>query len=202
MRAEDILDAIGNVDDTCIKNAKEKNKSRKNFWVSVGAMAACFALVMVIPFISDTKQGTGPNELQEPIAGPLDERNPGLQNPDIQNPDVNKQYAFSYIMVYYSFDNKSKIAPRQNTLENTEMVNVLEYMETIIANNKEGISYNEGEWNHVVQEKDAIINCMDGENNLQAEYLLTTNSLYDYQTNTEYTLSEEEVIQLKALLVK
>lgn len=200
MRPENILDAIGNVDDTCIKNAKEKKKSRKNYWISIGVMAACFALVVVIPFI--TKHGTNPDELQGPIVDPLEERNAGPQNTDIQNPDVNKQYAFSYILVYYNFNNKSKIAPRQNTLENTELVNVLEYMETIIANSKEEISYKEGEWNYVVQEKDVIINCMDEENNLQAEYLLTTNSLYDYQTNTEYTLSEEEVKELKALLIK
>lgn len=202
MRPENILDAIGNVDDTCIKNAKEKNKSRKNYWISVGTMAACFALVVIIPFISKTELGTTPGELKRPITDPFDEQNPGRDNPDIENPDENNQYGFSYIMVYYNFNNKNKIAPRQNTLEDTKMVNVLEYMETIKANKKEVISYKEGEWNYVVQEQDVIINCMDVENNLQAEYLLTTNSLYDYQTNTEYTLSEEEVKQLKALCIK
>ncbi len=201
MKPENILDAIGNVDDTCIKNAKEKKKSRKNFWVSIGAMAACLALVVVIPFISQKMHGIGLNELQNPVVDPLDERNPGPQNPDIQNPDVNKQYAFSYIRVYYNFNSKSKIAPRQNTLENTKMVNVLEYIESII-DNKEGISYKNDEWNHEVQEKDVSINCIDFENKLQAEYLLTNNSLFDYQTNTEYTLSDEEVKQLKALCVK
>lgn len=201
MRPENILDAIGNVDDTCIKNAKEKKKSKKNYWISVGAMAACFALVVVIPFISKTKQVPGPNELKRPIEDSLDERNPGPQNPDIQNPDINKQYAFSYIMVYYNFNNKLKLAPRQNTLETTEMIKVLEYLENIM-NNREGTSYDNDEWNHEVQEKDVVINCIDFENKLQAEYLLTNNSLFDYQTNTEYTLSEEEVKQLKALCVK
>lgn len=200
MKPENILEAIGNVDDSCIKNTKEKKKPRKKYWVSVGAMAACLALVVVIPFVSQTKHGTGPNELQDPVADPLDERNLGPQNPDIQNKDVSKQYAFSCIKVYYNFNNKLKLAPRQHTLENTEMVNVLEYMETIIANNKEGISYNNNDWNYEVQEKDVVINCLDGEYKLQAEYLLTDNSLFDYQTNTEYTLSEEEVKQLKELL--
>lgn len=202
MRPENILDAIGNVDDTCIKNAKEKKTSRKNYWISVGAMAACLALVVAIPFINQTKPGTIPGELKRPITDPFDEQNPGRDNPDIENPDVNKQYAFSYIKVYYNFNNKLKLAPRQNTLETTEMVDVLEYMESLIANKGEGISYNEGEWNYEAQEKDVLINCMDAENNLQAEYLLTTKSLYDYQTNTEYALTEEEVKELKLLLVK
>lgn len=200
MKPENILDAIGNVDDICIKNAKEKKKSRKNYWISVGAMAACLALVVAIPFLSQSKHGTGPNTVQDPVEDPLEERTPGLQNPDIQNPDLNIQYAFSYIRVYYSFNDKLKLAPRQNTLENTEMVNVLEYIENIIESRK-GVSYND-EWNHDVQEQDVLINCMDAGNKLQAEYLLTTGSLFDYQTNTEYTLSEEEVKQLKALCMK
>lgn len=197
MKPENILDAIGNVNDTCIKNAKEKKKSRKNYWVSIGAMAACLALVVIS--IHGIKK--------DPVIVPPDTQTPGPQNPDIQNPDVKTpdletpQYAFSYIRVYYNFNSKSKIAPKQNTLENTKMVNVLEYIESII-DNREGISFKNDEWNHEVQEKDVVINCIDFENKLQAEYLLTNSSLFDYQTNTEYTLSEEEVQQLKALCIK
>jgi len=183
MKPENILDAIGNVDDTCIKEAKEKKKSQKTYWISISALAACLALVVGVPYISKTMNGIG--------------KNPVIVPPDTQNP----QYAFSYIRVFYNFNSKSKIAPRQNTLENTEMDKVLEYIETIIES-REGISYKNDEWEHEVQEKDVSINCIDFENKLQAEYLLTTNSLFDYQTNTEYTLSEEEVQQLKALCIK
>lgn len=192
MKPENILDAIGNVDDTCIKKAKEKKKSWKNYFVSIGAMAACLALVVI------TIQGIK----KDPIILPPDKQPPapGPRNPDIQNPDSqNTQYAFSSIMVYYNFDNKSKIAPAQHSLENTEMVNVLEYIKSIM-DNREGKSYKNDDWNHDVQEKDVVIECIDSESNLQAEYLLTNDFLFDYQTYTEYTLSEEEVKQLKALL--
>ena len=196
MKPEDILDAIGNVDDICIKKAKEKNKSRKNFWISAGVLAACLTLAVGIPAISKT----GPDTPKEPVIGTPDTQSPGPRNPDVENSDSqNAQYAFSYIRVYFNFDDKSKIAPRQNTLENQEMANVMEYMESILTG-REGISYSNGEWNHDVQKKDIVINCLDEEYKLQAEYLLTNNILFDYQTNTEYILTKDEVKQLKDLL--
>lgn len=185
MKPENILDAIGNVDDTCIKNAKEKKKTLKKYWISIGTMAACLALVVIII------QGIG----KIPVVIPFDTQTPGSQNPDVSI----SQYAFSYIKVYYNFDSKSKIAPAQHSLETTEMVNVLNYMSSIIES-RDGKSYKDNEWNHDVQQKDVVIECIDLENELQAEYLLTNNLLFDYQTNTEYTLSEEEVNELKALL--
>lgn len=190
MKPENILDAIGNVDDNCIKNAKEKKKSLKKYWISIGAMAACLALVVILV-----------HEIGKiPVVIPSVTQTPGSQNPDSKNPDLaDPQYAFSYITVYYNFDSKLKIAPAQHSLGKTEMVNVLSYMGSIIES-REGKYYKDDEWNYDIQKKDVVIECVDLENESQAEYLLTYNCLFDYQTNTEYTLSEEEVKELKALL--
>lgn len=51
MKPEDILDAIGNVDETCIKKAKEKKKSNKAVWITVTSIAACLALIVSIPYV-------------------------------------------------------------------------------------------------------------------------------------------------------
>ena len=54
MNTDDIIDALGEVDHTCIQNAREpkKKKSRKALWMSAGAVAACLAGVLLSPHIS------------------------------------------------------------------------------------------------------------------------------------------------------
>ena len=51
MKREDILDAIGNVDDACIKRAKEKKKSHRKLWIAIGSLAACLLVVFMLPAI-------------------------------------------------------------------------------------------------------------------------------------------------------
>lgn len=41
MKLDDLLDAIGNVDDVCVKRAKEKKKTHRALWAVVGTLAAC-----------------------------------------------------------------------------------------------------------------------------------------------------------------
>ena len=54
MNTDDIIDALNEVEDTCIQNAREpkKKKSHKALWISVGAVAACLAGVLLLPHIS------------------------------------------------------------------------------------------------------------------------------------------------------
>lgn len=54
MKSDDILDAIGLVEDAYIKKAKEKKKSKKNkknMWITIGTIAACLVLFFLIPNI-------------------------------------------------------------------------------------------------------------------------------------------------------
>ena len=49
MKSDDILDAIGAVDDKCVERAKKNQKSkRRGLWITVGAAAACLALVLMM----------------------------------------------------------------------------------------------------------------------------------------------------------
>ena len=59
MKANDLLDLIGNTDDNLITEAKVQKKTKKNAWVKWIATAACFALVVAagIPIINDFTQG-------------------------------------------------------------------------------------------------------------------------------------------------
>lgn len=51
MKPDDILDAIGNVDDVYIKKAKEKKKAHKVMWIAISTIAACLALFVVSPML-------------------------------------------------------------------------------------------------------------------------------------------------------
>ncbi len=56
MNTDDILDALNEVDDTCIKNAREpRKKNRKALWISLGAVAACLAVVFTLPAILQSR---------------------------------------------------------------------------------------------------------------------------------------------------
>lgn len=57
MKTNDILDAIGNVDESCVKKAKEKTKSHKKIWITIGSLAACVVFVFCLPFIFIALQG-------------------------------------------------------------------------------------------------------------------------------------------------
>ena len=52
MRADDLLDMIGEIDDVYLETAKEKTKRKKITWMSIGSLAACFLLVLFIDYLS------------------------------------------------------------------------------------------------------------------------------------------------------
>ena len=50
MNVDELLDAIGEIDDFYLKEAKEKPNRRKITWVGIGSLAACFLLVLFLPY--------------------------------------------------------------------------------------------------------------------------------------------------------
>ena len=59
MKPDDILDAIGNVEEIYVKKAKEKKKSHWMTWIAVSSIAACVAVMIGIPFLSFFLHGAG-----------------------------------------------------------------------------------------------------------------------------------------------
>lgn len=49
MNAQMILDAIGMIDDECIRNAKPIRKSPKRFLITIASLAACLAFMILVP---------------------------------------------------------------------------------------------------------------------------------------------------------
>ncbi len=47
MKTYDLLEAVGEVDDVCVKRAREKKKTAKRSWITVGSFAACLALIVI-----------------------------------------------------------------------------------------------------------------------------------------------------------
>ena len=72
MKANDLLDMIGNADDGIIEEAKKRKKPVMARWTRWVAVAACLALVVAvgIPYISDVigrKAGPGQNDPFRPL---------------------------------------------------------------------------------------------------------------------------------------
>lgn len=64
MKPDDILDAIGNVDEACVKKAKEK-RSHKALWITIGSLAACLLVILILPRMnmsSDSAQSQAGDE--------------------------------------------------------------------------------------------------------------------------------------------
>ena len=49
MKVDDLLDAIGEIDDSFIEPMAEKTKRKKIFWSGIGSLAACLALFLFLP---------------------------------------------------------------------------------------------------------------------------------------------------------
>ncbi len=49
MNANDLLNAIGDVDDILIKTAKENQRPRTAVWTTIGSLAACVLLLFILP---------------------------------------------------------------------------------------------------------------------------------------------------------
>ena len=65
MKPDDILDAIGNIDEACVKKAKEKKKSHKALWIAVSSFAACLVIALILPSIVMNFSGYGNAEVDD-----------------------------------------------------------------------------------------------------------------------------------------
>ena len=50
MKPNELLDAIGQVDDECIKDARSKPKTDKRIWVTAASLAACLCVAAACVF--------------------------------------------------------------------------------------------------------------------------------------------------------
>lgn len=49
MKVDDLLDAIGEIDDSFLEPMEEKTKHKKIFWSGIASLAACLALFLFLP---------------------------------------------------------------------------------------------------------------------------------------------------------
>ena len=57
MRSDDILDAIGEVDDDLVRGAKEIRRSHKALWLTLSSVAACLLIVFMLPIVFISMKG-------------------------------------------------------------------------------------------------------------------------------------------------
>lgn len=57
MRIDDILDAIGEVDEALVRGAKEVRGSHKTLWVTLGSLAACLLILFMYPIVFISMKG-------------------------------------------------------------------------------------------------------------------------------------------------
>ncbi len=72
MRADELLDAIGQADDDCIKRAGEPlaRKAHRRWWAAAGSLAACLVLFLCMPALIARKSG---NEAAPEQNGDMDQ---------------------------------------------------------------------------------------------------------------------------------
>ncbi len=98
MKEYDILNAIGDVDETAVKNAKVKRKSRRRIFICAGSLAACAAVAISVGFASGYFGTWG-------VASQI----PADESKDTLAP------AHGYVPVYYVQD--GKIAAKKHYLQ-------------------------------------------------------------------------------------
>ena len=57
MRSDDILDAIGEVDEALVRKAREIKKSHKAVWLTLSSIAACFLLAFMLSIVFISMKG-------------------------------------------------------------------------------------------------------------------------------------------------
>ncbi len=68
MKPDDLLDAIGNVDDALIATAQEcpRRKHLSKLWIPLASVAACVLLFIVLPVVFISLRGAGSEDYAEP----------------------------------------------------------------------------------------------------------------------------------------
>ena len=140
MKANDLLDLIGNTDDNLITEAKVQKKTKKNAWVKWIAAAACFALVVAagIPIINDFTQGPDKYTVGDVLVIEYDnayyeiiENNPDFLKRKGIVTDISKDVAGKHI----TYLKKVSEAKRSNYMVSAEETNT-ELLEYAPANQK------------------------------------------------------------------
>ena len=57
MRSDDILDAIGELDEALVRNAKNIKRSHKTLWMTLGSIAACILITFMFPIVFISMKG-------------------------------------------------------------------------------------------------------------------------------------------------
>ena len=174
MKPEDILDAIGNVDDDCIKEAKERQKRGKTLKIVFRSLAACLALVIGLPMlymITFGANGAAPEHA-------------GMDN------QTGPDYVIARIEVV-STEKKVKYAARENTEPIAEFIRDISVKETGMNVNVDfDAKLQPGEIQILIREH-------TGE---EKEYRLYGTYFYDIDGGQRYELTEQRAEKLRELL--
>ncbi len=174
MRPEDILDAIGNVDDGCVKKAKEGQRKGKTMQVVFRSVAACLALAIGVPilyFITYGANGAAPE------SGGMDNH-------------TGSDYVIARIDII-STEKKVKYAARENTEP------IADFIRDISVNDP-GAHVNVDFDDKLQQgEIQILIREHTGE---EKEYRLYGTYFYDISGGYRYELTEQRAEELRQLL--
>ena len=68
MRSDDILDAIGELDEVLVRNAKNIKRSHKTLWMTLGSIAACILITFMFPIVFISMRGASSADPSAPEA--------------------------------------------------------------------------------------------------------------------------------------
>ena len=178
MRALDILEAIGEIDERDIAIAHAK-KSRKPLYVGLGSLAACLVAVFLLPGIVMNLIGFGAADA------------PGDMAPDREDGATDISAVIS-----------AKVIGADNTSYDIDDSEALAELKAFLG---DVIRSQEGSRADLPHAGDALAQgelrlILTDEQGRRAEYLLREKSLLSYETSLEYTLSQDRAEALLEIL--
>lgn len=178
MKPDDILDAIGAVDDVYVKKAKERKKSGAAVWITVSTIAACLVLFFLLPNI--------PNLIGYSAADPGHEgANPATPGGVYQPDNVITEIVIIGNESRWSYASGEQIEP------------IVDFIGNVFAT-KPGVN---GEFNFDAElQPDEFLIVLKDQNGIETEYRLAQTCFYDLSNGRKYEFTIDELNEFKNLL--
>ncbi len=202
MNTQDLLFAIGDVDDILIKRAKEKQKSHKAVWITIGSMAACLVLCFMLPIVFISMRGAKSAAPESSYINSAEDAttvkvystlylSSDTVKATVQDSETVRRVQAEIAAIIASGEPLDSIESTVSEEVNTESVTIpdSEHRPRVETSQSQSAALK----NYVT----IVLTHADG---TVLRYKLTDSALVDLDTNKEYPLTEDEAESLTSLL--
>lgn len=210
MKPEDLMEALGDIDDKYIKKAKEKK--RKHIGWVIGTLAACFIIVIALPFIGIALTGVGadlgepPPNLDETVERPTDDMSDlplggSIAGSTSTLPPSEDETKVTEKIVRVTVEGKNSHVKFESEEKITEILDFLFDNVFTPDSNKNSSTEVSENWDfdsELVENEYSII--IYSEASVFKTLRLYENNLYYFEAHCKYVLTDEQTNTLKTIL--